>query len=431
MRLNSLCTVLLLLFAGLAAVAVLPTLAGAVGAPSDNYTIPDIPTENTTSDEIKPPVNFLLEGPSSQGKSALPGVIAAFTSVPAHDNNDITVDDRWYLDIDINAPGWLYIYEYYPNESNPTGKWIAYKWHIKESGAWKLGPFSAQSGENEGQHSYRIWFYSSGQWAAENPKSPQNNVISWTYHRTAPGLIITNFEINPPGINAGDGTLLFWDVQGASSIEISGLGTMSGPGGTLIIKPSVTTTYILTARDAGGKTLSQSATVTVRPVPFAEQAMKVLGNPVILVMLLAAGVIIVLAFLLMRRRYAGQSEIKDIPSLPVPLLPEKKEEFHPLAAARAILEVPNGPGIRIAGDSTTVGRADLARSLEIDKLSLISRQHFRITFREEQYFIEDLGSAGGTSVNSADIRVSGAVSLEDDDLIEPSGAVKLRFHILS
>lgn len=77
-----------------------------------------------------------------------------------------------------------------------------------------------------------------------------------------------------------------------------------------------------------------------------------------------------------------------------------------------------------------VGRADLARGLEIDRLGLISRQHFRITFREEQFFIEDPGSAGGTLLNGTDIRGKGEVSLKDDDLVEPAGAIKLRFRAL-
>jgi hypothetical protein len=408
----------------------LPGLAWAVGAPTDNYTIPDIPTDNTTPDEIKPAVNFLPEGPSSQAKSAPPGVKAVFTSVPARDDNRITAGDTWYLDIDINAPGWLYIYEYYPKGGDPTGKWTAYKWRLKESGVWKLGPFSASATEPEGQHIYRIWFYSGGQWASEDSRSQKYNDINWTYSPDTPTLKIVSFEINPPSVNAEEGTLLFWEVQDAVFVEISGLGSMAGSGGTVMIKPAATTTYVLTARDAGGKTLSQTATVTVRPLPLAAQAMKFLGNPVILIMAAAAVAIIVLAFILLRRRQAAQSEAKGPLSSSAPQPPEKPEEYRPQAAAKSVLELPGGLEIRIAGDTRAVGRTDLARGLEIDMLGLISRQHFRITCREEQYFIEDLGGAGGTRLNGVEIRKSGAVSLKDDDLIEPAGAVKLRFRVL-
>jgi len=430
MRLITVFAVLLSFAAVTAVIAGLPVLAGAVGAPADNYTIPDIPTDNTTPDEIKPAVNFLPEGPSSQGISAPPGVIAVLTSVPARDQNTITFNDTWYLDIDINAPGWLYIYEYYPKGSNPSGKWIAYKWRLKESGVWKLGPFSAADNEPEGQHIYRIWFYSGGQWASEDPQSQKNNVVTWTYSLDIPPLKIISFEINPPAVKAEEGTLLFWDVQGASSAEISGIGTMAGSGGTLMIKPAATTTYVLTIRDASGKTLSQSAMVTVRPLTFAEQAMKFLGNPVILIMAAAAVAIIVLAFILLRRKYATDGEAKETLPVPAPQLPEKLEKHQPQAAAKAVIQLPGGLEIRIACDTQVVGRADLARGLEIDKLGLISRQHFRITFKEEQFYIEDLGSASGTRLNGTDIRERGDVSLTDDDLIEPAGAIKLRFRVL-
>ena len=427
MRLRMIFAAWLLFIAFSTAVAGLPIAAWAVGAPSDNYTVPDIPTDNTTPDEIKPSVDFLPEGPSSQDKNAPPGVIATFTSLPERDNNRITADDKWFLDIDIDAPGWLYIYENYPSGSYPTGKWVAYKWHIKESGLWNLGPFKATGDEPEGQHIYRIWFYSGGKWTGGD--TPWNDV-TWTYLPGTPQFKIVSFEINPPAIKAGEGTLLFWEVQGASSIEISGMGSMAGTSGTVLIKPSATTTYVLTARDAAGKSMSQSASVTVRPLTLAEQAMKFLGNPVILIMLAAAIAIIVLVFILLRRRYIGQNESKETLSLPAPQLPEKPEEYRPHAAAKAILELPGGTEIRIAGDTRAIGRSDLARSLELDKLGIISRQHFRITFREEQFFIEDLGSVGGTCLNGAEIRESGEVSLKDDDLIEPAGAVKLRFLIL-
>ena len=430
MRLSTILAALLWLAAVLAVIAGLPVLAGAVGAPTDNYTIAGIPTDNTTPDEIKPAVNFLLEGPSSQGKSTLPGVKASFTSAPAHDDNRITSGDTWYLDIDINAPGWLYIYEYYPKGSNPGGKWIAYKWRLKESGAWKLGPLSPSAIEPEGQHIYRIWFYSDGQWAGEGTNAQKNTVITWTYSPDTPPLKIISFEINPPAVNAEEGTLLFWEVQGAGSVDISGIGAMAGPGGTLMIKPAATTTYVLTIRDTSGKTLSQPATVTVRPLPLAAQVMKFLSNPVILIMAAAAVAIIVLSFVLLRRRQAARSEAKKPVPSPTPQSPEKTGEPLPQIASKAVLELPGGLEIRIAGGTCAVGRTDLARGLEIDRLGRISRQHFRITFREDQFYIEDPGSAGGTLLNGTDIRGKGEVSLKDDDLIEPAGAIKLRFRVL-
>ena len=424
MRLRMIFAALLLFIAFSTAIAGLPAVVGAMGAPTDNSTVPDVPTDNASTDEHKPSVNFLHEGPSSQDIGAAPGMKATFTSVPERENNQATPGDSWFLDIDINAPGLIFICEYYPGGSH---KWIAYNWRLKESGVWNLGPFSANPDEPEGRHVYRIWFYSGGKYTGGD--TPWNDV-TWTYLPGTPQFKIVSFEINPPAINAGEGTLLFWEVQGASSVDISGMGSMAGTSGTIMIKPEATTTYVLTARDAGGKSMSQSASVTVRPLTPGEQAMKFLGNPVILIMSAAAIAIIVLVFILLRRKYAAQSEATETLSLPAPQLPEKSEEYRPQAAAKAILELPGGTEIRIAVETLAIGRADLARGLELDKLGRISRQHFRITFREEQFFIEDVGSAGGTSLNGTEIRESGAVSLKDDDLIEPAGAIKLRFRVL-
>ena len=432
MRLCNCWAVVLCLAAATAIITGSPILAAAVGAPADNITItiPEVPTDNTTPNEIKPAVNFLPEGPSSQDPNAAPGVITVFTSVPERNNNQITAGDTWFLDVDINAPGWLYICEYYPKGSDPGYRWLAYKWRLNESGVWKLGPFSAADNEPEGQHFYRISFYSGGQWAGGDPQSQNNNIIAWTYSRNDPALKIISFEINPPAVDAGESTLLFWEVQGASAVEITGLGSMTGTSGTLMIKPSATTTYVLTARDTAGNTLSQPATVRVSPLPFTEQAMKFLGNPVIWIMAAATAAVIVLGFVLLRRRRSAQGEAVETLSLPAVQTLETQGEYQPRVSAKAALELPSGLEIRITGDAHAVGRADLARDLEIDQLNLVSRQHFRINFRESQFYIEDLGSAGGTRLNGAEIRKSGSVALKDDDLIEPAGAIKLRFRVL-
>jgi pSer/pThr/pTyr-binding forkhead associated (FHA) protein len=49
---------------------------------------------------------------------------------------------------------------------------------------------------------------------------------------------------------------------------------------------------------------------------------------------------------------------------------------------------------------------------------------------DEQYYIEDLGSANGTHLNGKDISGQGPVGLDDGDIIEPAGAVHLKFHLL-
>lgn len=155
----------------------------AIDALTDNATMPDFFTDNQSQDEIKPRENCVLVEPPSQPEGQLPHIILGFTGDSKEDNFKITANETWHLNIDINAPGWLYIYEYFPSGKNVTGEWIAYKWEFTESGHWKLGPFIPRENELEGQHIYRAWFYSDGHWADEESSTSQNNIVFWTYSK--------------------------------------------------------------------------------------------------------------------------------------------------------------------------------------------------------------------------------------------------------
>ena len=141
----------------------------AIGAATDNTTIPDVPTGDHAQDEIIPPVECVLLEPSSQPESTPPRFISTFVGVSDGHQFKVTGDENWHLDVDINMPGWLYIYDYFPFGESLQGQWIAYKWQLRESGVWRLGPFTASDNLPEGLHIYRIWFYSDGQWATEEP----------------------------------------------------------------------------------------------------------------------------------------------------------------------------------------------------------------------------------------------------------------------
>lgn len=75
---------------------------------------------------------------------------------------------------------------------------------------------------------------------------------------------ITSFTADPIEIGEGESSTLNWRVeQGATEVEITGLGQQTLVGNTRV-SPTETTTYILTARNAGGEA---TASVTVKVIP--------------------------------------------------------------------------------------------------------------------------------------------------------------------
>jgi len=78
---------------------------------------------------------------------------------------------------------------------------------------------------------------------------------------------ITSFKAQPPSIEAGQSTTLSWAVSGATSLSISpGVGSVSGS--SVVVRPSATTAYTLTAKNRyGSTTASTTVTVTVPPPP--------------------------------------------------------------------------------------------------------------------------------------------------------------------
>lgn len=76
---------------------------------------------------------------------------------------------------------------------------------------------------------------------------------------------ILNFTGNPLEIGQGESSTLAWEVQGATEVDISHVGAQTLKGSTPVT-PSTTTTYILTAKNAGGEATA-SVTITVIPKP--------------------------------------------------------------------------------------------------------------------------------------------------------------------
>ena len=350
-----------LIFGALSLLMAQTAHVGATGAPTDNTTVPNVPADDQTENEIKPPVEYVLRGPTSQTETTPPNLTAGFITAG---NKVLTVsgDENWYLDLDINNPGWIYIYEYFPEGQALPGQWLAYKWQLQESGLWRLGPFTPADNEAEGQHIYRLWFYSDSQWAAGNPGTPQNNFIYWTYSKGQPA------ETVPPP---------------------SPVAPEKQPG-------------------------------------FPARVYAYLTQPVVLgvyLIIIVAGLSLLVIYIWRRKNQYKISQTDEASTAQLSAASAS-------VAATAKIFLPNGIDIPFSGSSKVIGRGDLARALSLDDLGLISRRHFEVKSNGEQFYIEDLGSANGTHLNGQDISGQGPVGLADDDVIEPAGAIPLKFHTL-
>ena len=76
------------------------------------------------------------------------------------------------------------------------------------------------------------------------------------------GPVIATFKAVPATIGVGESAMLTWTVTGATTITLSGLGTVTGTSVT--VRPASTTTYSLTATGNGGSATAH-ATVTIVP----------------------------------------------------------------------------------------------------------------------------------------------------------------------
>ncbi|MFC1846314.1 FHA domain-containing protein [Chloroflexota bacterium] len=272
-----------------------------------------------------------------------------------------------------NPPGWLYIYEYFPGGDALQGRWIAYKWELSHSGLWRLGPFTPESNEPEGEHIYNIWFYSDGQWAGEGPDGLQSSVVYWTYEKGQPVEPEPHPVLPPP-------------PQAPPPPQEPGfLDKLTG----FIMQP--------------------------------------IGIGLVILVLALIGV----PGFFLYRKYFRRVAIEDTDPLPDEAVSEEETSAElPATLAGARIALPNGVEIQLTGNRRIIGRGDLARALGLDDLGLISRRHFEIKSKDAQFYIQDLGSANGTVFNGTDIKGKGPIALSDDDVIEPAGIISLKFYVL-
>src|SRR6202035_3793278 len=131
------------------------------------------------------------------------------------------------------------------NSYSPDGLPITYQW-IEDGGppvtlsnpTTALTTFVAQAGQS---YIFRVVVKDSlgGQGQAR---------VHVTTTQAAPATVLF-FISNPSTINAGQQSQLQWNTQNATTVTISGVGTVN-PSGSVPVSPTATTTYTLTASNA-------------------------------------------------------------------------------------------------------------------------------------------------------------------------------------
>jgi hypothetical protein len=75
---------------------------------------------------------------------------------------------------------------------------------------------------------------------------------------------VTSFTAIPTSISPGQSLTLQWNVSGATSASINGIGSVNSTSGTKTVTPTGNTVYTITATNSAGS-IYASATVTVSP----------------------------------------------------------------------------------------------------------------------------------------------------------------------
>ncbi len=362
----------------------------AIGAPSENFSALEAPLSDNATPEMKP-TNYTLLRATEQSQTAQPSFNCAFVSTASGGANTVTGNENWEILIDINLPGWLYIYEYYPSGIATPEQWVAYKWQPGQSGVWQIGPFTAAANQPVGKHIYRIWFYAEGKWAStEDPKVHYKD-LEWTYIQGAPAMVT---PVTPPASTT--------PAPAKQDNNDNPLFKFLTNPFVLLAGPSVIVVIIILLRYFISGALDRKAVPDLIAAPVKKDAGKALEKtpdrtP---------------------KKIAGEAEQEKTP---------EPEPEGALVVASARLVLPGDLVIKLNGKARTIGRADLGRVMELDQLGAISRKHFKITFDQDSFFIEDNGSANGTSLNGKPIAGQGPVKLNDGDLVEPADAVSLKF----
>jgi pSer/pThr/pTyr-binding forkhead associated (FHA) protein len=89
--------------------------------------------------------------------------------------------------------------------------------------------------------------------------------------------------------------------------------------------------------------------------------------------------------------------------------------------------LPKDRHIIIEDYEKTFGREDFLGVLLPDDLVFIGKEHFKITRMDDGFYIEDLDTKNGTTINGNEIKGSGKIKLENRDEILVAKTLPIKY----
>ena len=91
----------------------------------------------------------------------------------------------------------------------------------------------------------------------------------------------------------------------------------------------------------------------------------------------------------------------------------------------AQLNLPNNNNIVVDGAEKKIGREDFLGVVSSDKLYFIGKDHFKITHENGSFYIQDLKTKNGTTVNDEELQGSKKHQLLDGDEIVVAKSLRI------
>ena len=94
----------------------------------------------------------------------------------------------------------------------------------------------------------------------------------------------------------------------------------------------------------------------------------------------------------------------------------------------AKLILPNNNNIIVNGAEKVIGREDFLGVVTSDKLYFIGKDHFKIVRKEKSFYIQDLNTKNGTTVNGIALQGSQMQRLDDGDEIVLAKSLRIKYN---